>query len=40
MIVMLANLFYLDTRMASAIWIVNTVLFVVIPLPIILYLLG
>lgn len=35
--VMLANLFDLDARMASVTWVVNTVLFLLIPLPLILW---
>ena len=31
--VMIANLFHLDGRMASTLWVVNTVVFVVLPLP-------
>jgi len=31
--VMIANLFHLDGRMASTLWLVNTTLFVVLPLP-------
>jgi predicted permease len=38
--VMLSNLFHLDARLASALWITNTLLFVVIPLPFILWWLG
>lgn len=34
--VMIANLFHLDTRESSMIWLVNTVAFLLIPLPIIL----
>lgn len=36
-IVILANLYHLDARLASIIWVVNTALFLVIPLPIVLY---
>lgn len=35
--VMIANLFHLDGRMASTIWLVNTVLFVLLPLPVIIW---
>ena len=38
--VMLANLFHLDTRMASVTWMWNTLLFLVVPLPVILWLFG
>jgi len=38
--VMLANLFHLDTRMASVTWMWNTLLFVAVPLPVILWLFG
>jgi len=38
--VALANLFHLDTRMASAVWMWNTACFLLIPLPIILWLWG
>ncbi len=37
MTVMLANLFHLDVRMASVIWVWNTLFFVALPLPVILY---
>ncbi len=36
--VMTANLFHLDVRLASATWLVNTLLFVVLPLPFLLWL--
>lgn len=39
-LVMIANLFGLDTRMASVLWMWNTLLFVMIPLPIIIWLSG
>jgi len=35
--VIIPNLFHLDARLASGIWLVNTALFAVIPLPVILY---
>lgn len=35
--VMIANLFHLDGRMASTLWLVNTLIFVLIPLPILVY---
>ncbi len=35
--VMIANLFHLDGRMASSLWLVNTVLFVLLPLPVIIW---
>ncbi len=35
--VMIANLFHLDGRMASTLWLVNTVLFVLLPLPILVF---
>lgn len=35
--VMIANLFHLDGRMASTLWLVNTVLFVLLPLPVIVW---
>ena len=35
--VMIANLFHLDGRMASTLWLVNTVLFVLLPLPVIIW---
>ena len=35
--VMIANLFNLDARMASNLWVCNTVLFVLIPLPVIVW---
>jgi predicted permease len=38
--VMIANLFHLDGRMASTLWLVNTVLFVLIPLPVLIFWLG
>ena len=38
--VMIANLFHLDGRMASTLWLVNTVIFAVIPLPILVYMLA
>ena len=38
--VMIANLFHLDGRMASTLWLVNTVLFVLIPMPILIFWLG
>jgi predicted permease len=38
--VMIANLFHLDGRMASTIWLVNTVLFVLVPLPLLVFWLG
>jgi len=38
--VMLANLFHLDARMASVVWVWNTVIFLVIPLPVIIWLVG
>ena len=38
-VVMLANLFHLDVRMAGVIWMWNTAMFVVVPLPMILWLL-
>jgi predicted permease len=38
--VMIANLFRLDGRMASTIWLVNTVIFVLIPLPLLVFWLG
>ena len=38
--VMIANLFHLDGRMASTLWLVNTVLFALIPLPVLVFLLG
>lgn len=34
--VILSNLFHLDARMASSVWVVNTVLFFLLPLPVIL----
>ena len=34
--VMIANLFHLDTRLASGLWVVNTVLCLAVPLPVIL----
>ncbi|WP_432797309.1 AEC family transporter [Poriferisphaera sp. WC338] len=37
MTVMMANMFHLDTRLASSAWLINTVLFLVIPLPFILW---
>ncbi|MCE9589663.1 MAG: AEC family transporter [Planctomycetes bacterium] len=37
-VVILANLYHLDARLASIIWVVNTALFLLVPLPIILYL--
>ncbi len=38
--VMIANLFHLDGRMASTLWLVNTVLFVLLPLPVLVFWLG
>lgn len=38
--VMIANLFHLDGRMASTLWLVNTVLFVLLPLPVLVIWLG
>ncbi len=38
--VMIANLFHLDGRMASTLWLVNTVLFVLLPLPLLVLWLG
>ncbi len=38
--VMIANLFHLDGRMASTLWLVNTALFVLVPLPVLVILLG
>jgi predicted permease len=38
--VMIANLFHLDGRMASTLWLVNTVLFVLLPLPALVLWLG
>jgi len=38
--VMIANLFHLDGRMASTLWLVNTVLFVLFPLPVLIFWLG
>lgn len=38
MTVMLANVFHLDARMASVVWVWNTLLFVVVVLPVILWL--
>ena len=38
-VVMLANLFHLDVRMASVIWLWNTALFIAVPLPVIFWLL-
>lgn len=35
--VMIANLFHLDGRMACTLWLVNTVLFALIPLPMLVY---
>jgi predicted permease len=35
--VMIANLFHLDGRMASTLWVVNTALFVLLPLPVIVW---
>ncbi len=35
--VMIANLFHLDGRMASTLWLVNTVLFALLPLPVIIW---
>ncbi|MEZ6191170.1 MAG: hypothetical protein R3C45_07740 [Phycisphaerales bacterium] len=35
--VMIANLFHLDGRMASTLWLVNTVLFAVVPLPVLVW---
>ena len=35
--VMIANLFHLDGRMASTLWLVNTVLFVLVPLPLLVW---
>lgn len=35
--VMLANIFHLDARLASIVWVVNTLLFLFIPLPIVIY---
>ncbi len=35
--VMIANLFHLDGRMASTLWLVNTMLFVVLPLPMLVW---
>ncbi len=37
MTVMLANLFHLDVRMASALWVWNTVVFIAVPLGVILW---
>ena len=37
MTVMMANLFHLDTRLASSAWFWNTAIFLLVPLPIILY---
>ena len=38
--VMLSNIFHLDTRLASSAWLVNTVAFVVVPLPVLLWWFG
>lgn len=38
--VIICNLFHLDARLASNLWVVNTILFFVIPLPVILYFFG
>lgn len=38
--VIIANLFHLDGRMASTLWLVNTVLFVLLPLPVLVICLG
>lgn len=35
--VMIANLFHLDGRMASTLWLVNTVLFALVPLPVLVW---
>jgi len=35
-VVILSNLFHLDARMASSVWVVNTLLFLLIPLPILM----
>ncbi len=35
--VMISNLFHLDGRMASTLWLVNTVLFLLIPLPLLVF---
>jgi len=38
--VMLANLFHLDTRLASVAWVWNTLFFIAVPLPIIFWIMG
>lgn len=38
--VMVANLFHLDARIASAVWLWNTLLFLMIPLPVVLWLIS
>lgn len=35
--VMLSNIFHLDTRLASSAWLVNTILFLALPLPVLLW---
>lgn len=38
--VMLSNIFHLDTRLASSAWLVNTIVFLVVPLPVLLWWFG
>ncbi|MEX0886697.1 MAG: AEC family transporter [Phycisphaeraceae bacterium] len=39
-LVITANLFHLDPRQASSLWLVNTLLFLAVPLPVMIWLLG
>ncbi len=39
-LVIVANLFHLDPRQASSLWLVNTLLFLLIPLPVMIWVLG